>query len=107
MLIDHYGLTPTQYALAFSVNAVSFFAASQLNGVLGARFGLRRVVKMAVTGFAVSMVALLAVILLGYQSLYVMAAFLFVGYGFWASSFRQRQCLRLKIMARLPELRLR
>ncbi|MCY1370402.1 drug resistance transporter, Bcr/CflA subfamily [compost metagenome] len=37
---------------------------------------------MAVTGFAVSMVALLAVILLGYQSLYVMAAFLFVGYGF-------------------------
>lgn len=82
VLIDHYGLTPSQYAIAFSVNAVSFFAASQLNGVLGARFGLRRVVKMAVTGFAVSMVALLAVILLGYQSLYVMAAFLFVGYGF-------------------------
>ena len=41
-LIDHYGLTPRQYSLAFSVNAISFIGAAQLTGRLGARYGLRR-----------------------------------------------------------------
>ncbi len=82
VLIDHYGLTPTQYAMAFSANAVSFFSVSQLNGWLGARFGLRRVMRFAVSGFAVAMLAMFAAALLGHQSLWQVAAFLFVGYGF-------------------------
>lgn len=82
VLIDHYGLTPGQYALAFSANAVSFFGASQLNGWLGARYGLKRVVRTAVSGFAAIMLALFAAVFMGQQSLWLVASLLFVGYGF-------------------------
>lgn len=82
VLIDHYGLTPDQYALAFSANAVSFFGVSQLNGWLGARFGLWRVMRFAASGFAVAMLAMYAAVLMGHQSLWLVAGFLFVGYGF-------------------------
>ena len=47
--IDHFGLTPTQYSLAFSVNAIGFIGASQFAATLGARFGMARVVLGAVT----------------------------------------------------------
>ena len=82
VLIDHYGLTPSQYALAFSANAVSFFGVSQLNGFLGARFGLKKVMRVAVSGFAAAMLAMFAAALMGHQSLWMIAGFLFVGYGF-------------------------
>jgi DHA1 family bicyclomycin/chloramphenicol resistance-like MFS transporter len=82
VLIDHYGLTPALYSVFFSINAVAFFAMSQLTGTLVERFGLRRVVRVAVTGFATVMVVLLAVMAAGFQSLGVMAVLLFVGYGF-------------------------
>ncbi len=82
ILIDHYGLTRSQYAVAFSVNAVSFFSVSQLNGVLGARFGLGRVMRVAVSGFAAVMLAMFAAVLMGHHSLWLIASFLFVGYGF-------------------------
>lgn len=82
VMIDHYGLSPRAYSLMFSVNAVSFFAMSQLTGMLSERFGLVRVVRIAVTGYATVMVALFAVMASGVDSLPVMAAFLFVGYGF-------------------------
>ena len=39
--IDHFGLTPTQYSLAFSVNAVGFIGASQFAARLAMRFGCR------------------------------------------------------------------
>lgn len=81
--IDHYGLTPTQYSMAFSVNAISFFAASQATGYLVGRFGLNRVVRVAVAGYAASMLALfVAVVLLGLDSVFVLAAFMFVAFGF-------------------------
>lgn len=82
VLIEHYGLTPTQYSLAFSVNAVSFFTVSQLTGRLGERFGLVRVMRFAVSAFALTMAAMFAVMRLGVDQLPVMAAFLFAGYGF-------------------------
>jgi MFS transporter, DHA1 family, multidrug resistance protein len=80
--IDHFGLTPTQYSLAFSVNAVSFFAASQATGMLVGRFGLNRVVKVAVTGYAAAMLALFASVLAGADSVWVMGSFMFVAFGF-------------------------
>ena len=46
--IDHFGLTPTQYSFAFSVNAIGFIGASQFAAALGARFGMPRVVLGAV-----------------------------------------------------------
>ena len=81
VLIDHYGLTPTQYSIAFSMNAVSFFAVSQATGWLGERFGLVRVMHLAVAAFALTMVTMFIVMSLGFNQLPVMAAFLFVGYG--------------------------
>jgi len=82
VLIDYYGLTPTQYSFAFSINAVSFFAVSQATGWFGERFGLVRVMRIAVTAFALTMAAMAIVMSLGFNQLPVMAAFLFVGYGF-------------------------
>ncbi|MGH6760038.1 MAG: multidrug effflux MFS transporter [Phyllobacterium sp.] len=82
ILIDHYGLTPTQYSLAFSVNAVSFFSISQLNGWLASRFGLERVVRVAVVGFAAAMSTLLVLQTLGFDAFALMAVMLFIGYGF-------------------------
>lgn len=82
ILIEHYGLSPSQYAIAFSMNAVSFFSVSQLNGLLGARFGLRRVMQIAVSGFAAVMLAMFAAVLMGHSNFWLIAGFLFVGYGF-------------------------
>ncbi|MET4633859.1 DHA1 family bicyclomycin/chloramphenicol resistance-like MFS transporter [Kaistia defluvii] len=82
VLIDHYGLTPTQYSLAFSVNAVSFFGFSQLNGKLGAMFGLAKVMSIAVTGFAASVVLLFLLVLAGVDGLAVIIGMLFIGNGF-------------------------
>lgn len=82
VLINHYGLTPTQYSLAFSVNAVSFIGASQFTGRLGSRYGLKRVVKTAVVGYAATMVLLAAVTAAGVDKLAVLMVMLVVGYGF-------------------------
>ncbi|RWG50564.1 MAG: Bcr/CflA family efflux MFS transporter [Mesorhizobium sp.] len=82
ILIDHYGLSPSVYSVFFSINAVAFIGMSQLTGMLADRFGLRRVVWVAVTGYATVMVALFAIMASGVDRLDVMAALLFVGYGF-------------------------
>jgi DHA1 family bicyclomycin/chloramphenicol resistance-like MFS transporter len=82
VLIDHYGLTPRQYSLAFAANAASFIGISQFTGKLSARFGLVRLVKFAVVGYAAMMTLLLAINLAGVDRLDVMIAVLFVGYGF-------------------------
>jgi len=82
VLIDHYGLSPTLYGLAFSVNAVSFIGAAQFTGALGKRYGLPRLVRSAVVGYSLVMVALLLLNLAGIDNLGVMMALLFIGYGF-------------------------
>ena len=80
--IDHFGLTPTQYSLAFSVNAVGFIGASQFAAKLGGRFGMARVVTTAVSCYAVAAVALFAVTFSGVDSLAVLMVMLFVAYAF-------------------------
>ncbi|RYX98052.1 MAG: Bcr/CflA family efflux MFS transporter [Comamonadaceae bacterium] len=82
VLIDHYGLTPRQYSMAFAVNAASFIGVSQFTGKLSSRYGLVPVVKVAVTGCALTMSILLAVYLAGVDRLEVMIALLLVGNGF-------------------------
>ncbi|MGI6856658.1 multidrug effflux MFS transporter [Mesorhizobium sp. 1B3] len=82
ILIDRYGLTPAQYSIAFSVNAVAFIGMSQLTGILADRFGLRRVVRLAVTGYTTTMVVLFGLTVTGVDRLDVLAGLLFVGYGF-------------------------
>jgi MFS transporter, DHA1 family, multidrug resistance protein len=79
---EHYHLTPTLYSLAFSVNAVGFFGASQMTGFLVKRFGLNRVVRASVWGFTVPMVALLVIFALGVDSLAVLAVLMFTAFAF-------------------------
>jgi DHA1 family bicyclomycin/chloramphenicol resistance-like MFS transporter len=80
--IGHYGLTPTQYSLAFSVNAIGFIGASQLAGMLGGRFGMVRVVIAAVSAYAAFAVLLLALTLAGFDSLRVLIPLLFTSFAF-------------------------
>jgi MFS transporter, DHA1 family, multidrug resistance protein len=82
ILIEHYGLSPSLYSVFFSINAVAFIGMSQLTGLLSQRFGLRRVVRMAVCGYAGFMVLLLVVTSFGIDRLDVLATLLFIGYGF-------------------------
>lgn len=82
ILIDHYGLTPRQYSIAFAANAASFIGVSQFTGRLSARFGLVPVVKVAVAAYALVMAGLLVVNLMGVERLDVMLVMLFVGFGF-------------------------
>jgi DHA1 family bicyclomycin/chloramphenicol resistance-like MFS transporter len=82
VLIEHYGLSPSIYSLFFSINAVAFIGMSQFTGFLADRYGLKRVVGVAVTCYAAVMVALLAVTAAGVDRLDVLAVLLFVGYGF-------------------------
>ena len=80
--INHYGLSPTQYSLAFSINAVGFIGASQLAGVLGDRFGMGRVVMAAVSAYSAFAVVLLALTFAGFDSLRVLIPMLFVSFAF-------------------------
>jgi DHA1 family bicyclomycin/chloramphenicol resistance-like MFS transporter len=82
VLIEHYGLTPRQYSLAFAINAAAFILFSQFAGKLAERFGLPRVVKTAVVGFAACMVLGCALNLAGVDRLDVMIAVLLAGFGF-------------------------
>ena len=82
ILIDHYRLSPTFYSVVFSMNAVGFIGMSQLNGWLARRIGLRKVIRGAVAGYALTMVTLAVVMAVGVDRLDIMAAFLFAGYAF-------------------------
>jgi DHA1 family bicyclomycin/chloramphenicol resistance-like MFS transporter len=81
VLINHYGLTPVQYSLAFSVNAAAFFAAAQFTAYLGRRFGLVPTVKVAVTGAGAVMVTMLSYYLAGGDRLAVLLGLYFVASG--------------------------
>jgi DHA1 family bicyclomycin/chloramphenicol resistance-like MFS transporter len=78
--VDHFGLTPTEYAFAFSVNAVGFIGASQFSANLATRFGIARVVSTAVSCYAAIAVLLFAVTLGGVDSLPVLMAMLFFAF---------------------------
>ena len=82
VLINHYGLTPRQYSLAFAVNAASFIGVSQLAGRLAHRYGLARVVSVSVAGFALAMSAGSALNLAGVDNLATMIVMLMIGFGF-------------------------
>jgi DHA1 family bicyclomycin/chloramphenicol resistance-like MFS transporter len=75
--MTHYGLSETQYGIAFGVNAVSFIGASQLASGLGARFGMTRMVMTAVAVYAASAVTMLVVFAAGVDSLAVLMVMMF------------------------------
>lgn len=77
-----FGLTPTQFSLAFAVNAIGFFSASQFAAGLGLRYGAVTVVRMAVIGFLVLTLSLYATGLAGLASLPVVIGGLFIANAF-------------------------
>ncbi|SDM57991.1 MFS transporter, DHA1 family, bicyclomycin/chloramphenicol resistance protein [Oryzisolibacter propanilivorax] len=77
VLIDHYGLSPVLYSLAFSVNSAAFFVSAQFTARLGRRFGLAQVVRVAVTGAGAVMVLLLAYFASGGERLAVLLVLYF------------------------------
>lgn len=76
--MEHFGLSPMQYGLTFSVNAIGFIGASQFAAQLGERFGMSRTVAVAALLYAVSATILFVVTALGVDSLPVLMALLFV-----------------------------
>ena len=78
--IGHFGLTPTQYSLAFSLNAVGFIGASQFAARLGARFGMARVVATAVSCFALFALVLFLLTAAGVDRLPVLIGLLFLAF---------------------------
>ncbi|MBU1710790.1 MAG: multidrug effflux MFS transporter [Proteobacteria bacterium] len=82
VLINHYGLTPIQYSIAFSLNAISFIGIAQLAGRLGKRFGLVRILKTSLYGYAGMMSLLFTFSLFGIDRIELLISMLFLGYGF-------------------------
>lgn len=78
--IDHFGLTPTQYSLTFSMNAIGFIGASQATAWLGGRFGMGRVVLIAAALYALFATILFVVTLAGVDRLDVLIVLLFVAF---------------------------
>jgi MFS transporter, DHA1 family, multidrug resistance protein len=78
----YYGLTPTGFSLAFAVNAIGFFAASQAAGPLGARHGAARVMAVAAAGFAAATVTVFGLVLAGVDALWVVIGGLVIANAF-------------------------
>ncbi|MEM9629204.1 MAG: multidrug effflux MFS transporter [Pseudomonadota bacterium] len=74
-----FGLSPTGFGLAFALNGVGFFFATQAAAGIGARLGMARMVTLAILGFVLLMLTLLTVIALGFGTLPMLIGFLFLG----------------------------
>jgi DHA1 family bicyclomycin/chloramphenicol resistance-like MFS transporter len=78
--IDHFGLTPTQYSLAFAVNAIGLIGASQFSAYLARRFRVSRVVSTAVACYTAAAVLLFATTAAGVTNLAVLMTLLFLAF---------------------------
>ncbi len=76
--IGHFGLTPTQFSLAFAVNAIGFIGASQFAAPLGTRYGMARMVTVAVSLYALFALILFALTVAGVDNLALLIGLLFV-----------------------------
>ena len=95
VMINHYGLTPREYGVAFGINAASFIGVSQFTARLTGRFGLAPVVRAAVIGFAVFMVLLAALDLLGIARLDLLIILMLIGFGFLGLVFHSSAVLAM------------
>ncbi|AVX03037.1 multidrug effflux MFS transporter [Maritalea myrionectae] len=67
--MEHFGLTPTQFSLAFAVNASGFFVASQFSATIMGKIGPERLIRGATLGYAIMVLILLGVFFFGWGSL--------------------------------------
>lgn len=82
VLIEHYGLTPTQYSFFFSINAAAFIGMAQFNARLIPRLGLAGVVRLGAAGAGATALLLFAIFMAGVDRLEVLAPLVFVSFGF-------------------------
>ncbi len=82
LYMEYYGLTSLQYSLAFAVNALGFFSASQTAATLEARFGAITVIKAAVAGYFSSAALLFFLVVTEHSSFQLLATMLFCTYAF-------------------------
>ncbi|WP_374213580.1 multidrug effflux MFS transporter [Jannaschia sp. LMIT008] len=80
--VEQFGLTPTGFSLAFAINALGFFAASQLAAPLGMRVGMARMVLVATLGFAAMAVLTFGAVLVFGASLPLVVGGLFLANAF-------------------------
>ncbi|MFI2811554.1 MULTISPECIES: multidrug effflux MFS transporter [Microbulbifer] len=76
---EFYGLTPTQFSLAFALNALGFFTSSQFAATLGERYGPQPVVRVAVAGFAVASLVMVSLVSAGFDSFVLLVTLLLTG----------------------------
>lgn len=81
VMIEHHGVTPTQYGLLFGLNAAAFIGAAQLNVRLCQRHGLPWVIRRGLAGYLAASALLLALTVAGVDRIEVLVALLFVAYG--------------------------
>lgn len=77
--VDQFGLSPTGFSLAFALNAVGFFSASQAAGPLAERIGIFRVITLGVAMFLTFATITLTLVAAGQGSLAVIVAGLLLG----------------------------
>ncbi|WP_417242841.1 multidrug effflux MFS transporter [Celeribacter sp.] len=80
--VETFGLTPTQFSLAFTVNAMGFIGASQAAAPLMQKHGALKIILLGVGGFAASMCVLMALAVAGLATFPVILAGLIAGFGF-------------------------
>jgi MFS transporter, DHA1 family, multidrug resistance protein len=73
---SQYGLTPTGFSIAFAINAIGFFGASQMAAGLGEKLGMARVVSLATAGFLFFTALLFVLTLSGFGTLPVVVGLL-------------------------------
>jgi MFS transporter, DHA1 family, multidrug resistance protein len=78
--MDHFGLSPIQYSLAFAINALGFVATSQFSAYLAGRFGPAQVVSASVAGYTATAMLLLAATVADAITLPALMGLLFLAY---------------------------
>jgi DHA1 family bicyclomycin/chloramphenicol resistance-like MFS transporter len=81
VFIEHFGLTPSAFSVVFASNAIAFIGSAQFNSVLMRRFGAERVVRKAITVFAVLTSLLFALTIAGIENLFVLWGLIFLSFG--------------------------
>jgi DHA1 family bicyclomycin/chloramphenicol resistance-like MFS transporter len=81
VFIEHFGLTPSAYSMVFASNAIAFIGSAQFNSFFMRRFGAERVVRTAITGFAILTSVLFVVTLAGADNAYLLWGLLFLSFG--------------------------
>ncbi|NIX78283.1 multidrug effflux MFS transporter [Microvirga terricola] len=81
VFIEHFGLSPSRYSLIFAANAIAFIGGAQFNSFLMRRFGAERVVRAALSVFAILTTLLCVLTLGGIDNAYVLWGLLFAAFG--------------------------